>query len=153
MIDKKYIKKLASECLFGTDRFIVGINISIDNNIKVFIDSDSGIKISDCVELSRHIESSLDREDEDFELSVASAGVDHPFVLLRQYTNSIDNSVQVTDTDDKKIRGILKKADDESVEILPEIKIKNKKIKKVTYGDLITIPMKRIKETKRIVTF
>jgi len=153
MIDKKYIKKLTQECLFGTDRFVVGINISTDNSIKVFIDGDTGVTIKHCVELSRHIEGNLDRDVEDFDLSVASAGADHPFALLRQYKNNIDNAVSVIDIDGKKVRGILKKADENGVEIIEEIKNKNKKIKKITYGDLISIPTDRIKETKRIITF
>lgn len=153
MINKKYIEKLTKECLFGTDRFVVGINISTDNNIKVFIDGDSGVAIKHCVEVSRHIEGSLDRDKEDFELSVASAGADHPFALLRQYTNNLDNLVQVIDIEGNKIRGILKKADKDGIEILEEIKSKNKKIKKITYGELISIPTDKIKETKRIITF
>lgn len=153
MIDKKYIKKLTQECLFGTDRFIVGINLSTDNSIKVFIDGDSGVTIKHCIELSRYIEGSLDRDNEDFELNVASAGADYPFILLRQYINNIDNLIQVTDIDGKKIRGILKKADENEIEFLEEIKNKNKKVKKITYGELITFPMEKIKETKRIITF
>ncbi len=122
MIKKKYIAKLANDCLLDSDRFVVGINISTDNNVKVFIDGDNGVTIKNCVEVSRYIEGSLDREDEDFELSVSSAGVDFPFVILRQYTNSLDNSVSVIKNDGEKIRGILKSADDDMIEILEEVK-------------------------------
>jgi len=136
-----------------TDVFVVGIVISTDNIIKVFIDGDSGVSISKCVEVSRYIEGSLDREKEDFELSVSSAGIDHPFVVLRQYVNNIDNSISVIKTNGEKIRGILKKADNISIEILKEEKRKNKKNKKTTYGEIISIPMCDIKETKRVITF
>ncbi len=153
MIKKKYIAKLANDCLLDTDRFIVGIVISTDNAIKVFLDGDNGVTIKNCVEVSRFIENSLDRDNEDFELSVSSAGVDHPFVLLRQYINNINNNVSVIKTDGVKIKGILKKADDDTVEILEEVKHKNKKNKSTTYGEVITIPMEEIKETKRVITF
>ncbi len=153
MISKKYIEKLTQECLSGTDRFVVGMKISTDNSIKVFIDGDTGVTIKHCVELSRHIEGNLDREKEDFDLSVASAGADQPFAILRQYINNIDKLVQVIDIEGNKVRGILKKADKDGVELLEEIKNKNKKIKKVSYGDMISFPTDRIKETKRILTF
>jgi ribosome maturation factor RimP len=153
MISKKHIEKLTNECLFGTDRFIVAIKLSTDNSIRIFIDSDSSVTIENCVELSRYIESYLDRDDEDFELSVASAGAEQPFALLRQYINNIDNLVQVTDNEGTKIKGILKKASTEEIEILEQLKNKNKKIKKITFGDLIKISIDNIKETKRIITF
>ncbi len=153
MIKKKYIAKLANDCLFDSDRFVVGIVITTDNVIKVFIDGDNGVTIKNCVEVSRYIESSLDREEEDFELSVSSAGVDHPFVLLRQYINNIDNSVSVIKNDGEKIRGILKSVDNDMVNILEEVKRKNKKNKSTAYGEIISIPMSDIKETKRVITF
>lgn len=153
MMNKKYISKLANECLFDTDRFVVGINIGTDNNIRVFIDGDSGVTIANCVEVSRHIESSLDREEEDFELSVSSAGVDHPFVILRQYINNIDKKIRVIKFDGNKVTGILKGANSDAIEILEEVKGKSKKIKKAIFGEVITIPTSDIKETKRIITF
>jgi len=153
MIKKKYIAKLANDCLLDSDRFVVGINISTDNNVKVFIDGDNGVTIKNCVEVSRYIEGSLDREDEDFELSVSSAGVDFPFVILRQYTNSLEKGVSIIKNDGEKVRGILKGADNDFISLLEEIKRKNKKNKSTTYGEVITIPMTDIKETKRVITF
>jgi len=81
----------------------VGIVISTDNNIKVFIDGDNGVTIKQCVELSRHIENNLDRDKDDFELSVSSAGADHPFLILRQYINNIDQKIRVITLDGKKL--------------------------------------------------
>jgi len=153
MIKKEYISRLADECLSGSDRFVVGINISIENRIMVFIDGDNGVTISDCIELSRYIENTLDREKEDFELNVSSAGVDQPFVFLRQYINNINNKVQVLTVDGKIITGILKNANKDEIELLEEIKLKNKKIKKTKTGEVITIPMSDINTTKRKITF
>lgn len=153
MINKKHISRLADECLFGSDRFVVGIKIGTDNNIKIFIDGDNGVTIANCVELTRYVEKSLDRDSEDFELNVSSSGVDHPFVLLRQYINSIDHKVNVITKDGGKITGILKIVNEDEIELLEEIKSKNKKNKKTTTGEVITIPMNTIKETKRIITF
>lgn len=153
MIDKKRIETLAQEHLDGTDRFIVSILVSTDNVIRVFMDGDTGVNISHCVALSRHIESNLDREKEDYELNVASAGADRPFVLERQYINNIGNSVKVTTLEGKVTEGILKTVEKEQIEVLEEIRSKKQRIKKIVFGDLVSIPFDSIKETKRIITY
>ena len=112
MILKEDIVKLAEEHLVGTDQFIVKLSIGSDNKINIFIDGDSGVTIDDCVGLSRYIEHQLDRELEDFELNVSSAGIDHPFVHLRQYLKYIDSPVEVFLNDGTKKLGILKSADE-----------------------------------------
>ena len=119
----------------------------------IFIDGDNGVTISNCVELSRYVEHTLDREKEDFELNVSSAGVDQPFVFLRQYINNINNKVQVIKVDGGKITGTLKNANNDEIELLEEIQSKNKKIKKTKTGEVITIPMSDINTTKRKITF
>ncbi|MBL6943132.1 MAG: ribosome assembly cofactor RimP [Bacteroidales bacterium] len=144
---------MANECLLGSERFVVGINISSDNKIRVFIDGDRGVNIDHCVEVSRHIEKNFDRDKEDFELNVSSAGVDQPFVLLRQYTNNINNKVKVTYNNGDVIKGVLQNADNNRIEILEEIKSKYKKNTLTSFGNVISIPMSNIKETKRIITF
>ena len=73
--------------------------------------------------------------------------------MLRQYKNNIDKLIQVTNADNKKIRGILKSVNDNDIELLEEIRKKNKKNKKVIYGEQITIAFDDIKETKRIISF
>ncbi len=153
MISKKHIEELIEEHLIGSDLFVVKLSISKDNNIRVFIDCDNGVTIDDCVGLSRKIEGNLDRETEDFELNVSSSGVDQPFTLLRQYNNSLEKKVQVLDIDGKKIRGVLKSVNSDGIELHEEIKNRNKKVKKITLGEVISIPMERIKETKRIISF
>ena len=55
------------------------------NLIIIEIDNDEGVCIDDCAELSRYVEGHLDRDVEDFELEVGSAGVTSPFKVLRQY--------------------------------------------------------------------
>ena len=65
------------------------VAISPDDKIVVEIDHKEGVWIEDCVELSRYIESKLNREDEDYELEVGSAGIGQPFKVLQQYTNHI----------------------------------------------------------------
>ena len=75
MIDKSIVKDLVEQWLEGKDYFLVDIEINSDDKIVVEIDHADGVWIEDCVELSRFIEDHLDREQEDFELEVGSAGL------------------------------------------------------------------------------
>ena len=86
MIDKNIVRNLVDQWLEDKDYFLVDIEISSDNKIVVEIDHADGVWIEDCVELSRFIEDHLDREQEDFELEVGSAGLGQPFKVEQQYS-------------------------------------------------------------------
>lgn len=76
MITKEQIAAIAADYLKQTDLTFVKARVSKDNDIMVFITREGGsVCIDDCVELSRYIESRLDRDKEDFSLTVSSTGV------------------------------------------------------------------------------
>ena len=153
MIREKEIEKLIEEHFEGTDRFLVALKVSSDNNIQIFIDADSAITIDHCVALSRHIENSLDRDAEDFELKVMSSGADQPFSMFRQYKKNIGNKVDVITNDERTIRGVLLYADESMIKLQEEKTVKRGKSKKLIAGDEITLPMSEIKQTKEVITF
>ena len=72
MIDKNVVTRIVEEWLEDKDYFLVDITVSPDDKIVVEIDHAEGVWIDDCVELSRYIESKLNREEEDYELSDTS---------------------------------------------------------------------------------
>ncbi len=153
MITEKRIKQLVSEHLEVSDQFLVALKVSSTNDIQVFIDADSSVTIDDCVALSRHIEGNLDRDEEDFELKVMSAGADQPFSMLRQYINHIGKKVDVLTADDKKIRGVLLEADKNAIKIQEEKTVRRGKSKKTIIGDELVIPMSKVQRTKVVITF
>lgn len=124
MIDKKKLEQVVNEWLEKTDYFLVDLTVSADDRIVVVIDHAEGVWIDDCVELSRFIESKFDREEEDYELEVGSAGLGQPFRVLKQYEIHIGKSVETQTLDGKKWTGTLVKADEESFTILTTQKIK-----------------------------
>ena len=75
MIDCEKILAIADRELAGTDLFTVSCKCSPMNEVELLIDSDTHVTIERCVELSRKIEAEFDRYDEDFSLTVASAGI------------------------------------------------------------------------------
>lgn len=126
MIDKQKLIETVNEALAGTDYFPVEIAVKPGNNILVEIDSDNGVDIDFCVELTRRIESVFDRDVEDYELEVGSAGITTPLRVPRQFINHIGKEIEVQAKDGKKHRGILKSYDesDGSMIIVERQKVK-----------------------------
>lgn len=124
MLDKNKIETIVNEHVEGTDKFLVDITVSSANAVDVYVDGDNGISIKECVKISRLIESAFDREVEDYELRVSSAGLTRPFKLLRQYKKYIDREIEVVTIGDKKVKGILKSVTDNGFEL--ELKKGNK---------------------------
>jgi ribosome maturation factor RimP len=150
MIDQATIRKMTEEHLAGSSLFLIDVIIKPGNIILVFIDSDQEVKISDCADLSHYIESRLNRDEEDYELRVSSAGIDHPYRYLRQYRKNIGRQVQVSLMDGSVLKGTLIGAGEESIEVMPL----GKKGKKEEPGEKpLQLRMDQIKETRGIVTF
>ncbi len=117
MIDVVRIREVAEAALEGTDRFVVDVKCSPANEIEVVIDADSAVDLDACVDLSRTIEAAFDREQEDYELSVFSAGVGQPLKLLRQYYKLVGKSVEVVLVSGVKVLATLKEVSPEGVTI------------------------------------
>ncbi|MEG1497911.1 MAG: ribosome assembly cofactor RimP [Bacteroidales bacterium] len=161
MISVKQIEDLLEESLVGTSLFKVEVRLSSTNVIRIFVDGPDGVHIEECVKISRYIESHLDREIEDFELTVSSSGLDQPLKVLAQYKKNIGLKVEVLTTEGEVVCGILKSATVEEIEVEPE-PIKGKGRKKIAIdtvvGAAVGSPYRHIKytdikETKIVISF
>ena len=153
MIDKVKIAELVNEKLTD-DQFLVDVTVSSSNVIDIMVDSDTGISINQIVEISRFVESNLDREVEDFELSVFSVGLSEPLSLVRQYKKNISTEIDVLLTSGQKLTGILIKADDQGIDLEVTTKEKSEGSKKkelVTRVHSLGYP--EIKEAKKVLKF
>ncbi len=154
MVDKNVVRELVEEWLQGKDYFLVDIEISNDNKIVVEIDHADGVWIEDCVELSRFIEGKLNRDEEDFELEVGSAGLGQPFKVERQYHNFIGKEVEVLDADGKKVKGILKSVDGQDFVVTVKEKVKVEGKKRPVLQDVDhAYRMNEVKYTKYLISF
>lgn len=117
MIDKVKISEIVEEFLTDGTLFLVDVKVSRDNRIEVFIDGDEGVKIQDCIDLSRNLESRFDREEEDFELSVLSWGLGEPLKLKRQYVKNIGQKVETVCVSGECIEGVLKEVGESGLSI------------------------------------
>lgn len=147
MITSTQIKTLFEQWQKDELVFLVDLSVKPGNKITILIDRIGGLNITDCVELSRFIEGNLDREKDDFELSVSSPGADAPFKVLKQYEKNIGRNVKIITKNEQTILGTLMKVEGNQIEIAPE---KSKK-SKVEVPNLIDI--NNIKEIRVIISF
>ncbi len=155
MIDKNVVENLVNQWLEDKDYFLVDIEISSDDRIVVEIDHADGVWIEDCVQLSRFIEEHLNRDDEDYELEVGSAGLGQPFKVKQQYVNFIGKEVEVLDADGKKLKGVLKAVEDnDDFTITVKEKVKKEGAKRPTIEDVDkTFNINSVKYTKYLISF
>ena len=126
MIDKTLISSIVEEQLAGTDGFLVDVSVSPANVITVEIDSMTGVDIDTCARLTRAIEEKVDRDVEDYELEVGSAGLTSPFKVVRQYEKNIGNEIEVLTRDGRKLSGTLQTLSDDGESFTMTIKEKVK---------------------------
>jgi ribosome maturation factor RimP len=154
MIEKETVCHIIEDWLKDKDYFLVSVDITSDDKIVVEIDHKEGVWIEDCADLSRYIESRLDRDKEDYELEVGSAGIGQPFKVLQQYIINIGNEVEVMSLDGKKYIGVLKDANEQEfvVTIQKKEKLEGSKRPKMVEEDK-TFDYKEIKYTKYLIRF
>ena len=154
MIDNNKVKELVNEWLDGKEYFLVDVEISSDNRIVVEIDHADGVWIEDCVELSRYIEERLDRDIEDYELEVGSAGLGQPFKVPQQYKNHIGRNVEVLAADGKKYQGILRSVDGNNFTVGVEEKVQVEGKKRPVKQEVAHhFNMDEVKYTKYLINF
>ncbi len=130
MIDKELVGKIVADAIDGTNMFLVEVSVSADNRIVVDVDSMTMLDVDTVAELSRKIEAGLDRNVEDFELEVGSAGLTAPFKVKQQYDKNIGNEVEVLTRDGRKFSGTLVAADNSGFTVEVERKVRHEGAKR-----------------------
>lgn len=117
------VKEIAEQALEGSDMFVVDCVCSPSNEITLTIDSDSHVSIDACASINRAIDSAFDRDEEDFSLTVASAGIGEELRMLRQYLKIVGSPVEVLLTGGTKILAVLEAADEEGITLAYDEKV------------------------------
>ena len=157
MINKEKVIALVEERMeeLNNGLYIVELSISSNNTIHVEIDKiNGGVTVTDCVSVSRNVEHNLDREEEDFELHVSSAGLDKPLRHINQYVKNIGRRIETVLKDGKKIEGELLKITDDALFINEQVskQIENKK-KKMVFDEVREVNFTDVKESKIVISF
>lgn len=154
MIDTQKIIEAAERRMEGTDLFVVACNCNAANEIELLIDSDTSVGIDACAVLSRAIEAELDRDAEDYSLTVASAGIGSELRSLRQYRKLVGSPVEVLLCSGIKVLAKLEAADEEGITLSYEEKqpVEGKKRKQLVRVER-RYPFGEIKYTKEYLDF
>lgn len=154
MIDKQQLTQTVEQAIEGTSIFIVDIKINPGNAIVVEIDSPDSIDIDTCAKITRQIEATFDRDVEDYELEVGSAGLTAPFKVKGQYLKNIGNEVEVLTSDGRKLQGVLTAVGDNDFTIEVAKKVKEPGAKRPTLVmEPTTIEMSNTKSVKYLINF
>ena len=157
MISKKLVAALIYERIEELDNglFVVSLNITPSNQINVELDKHvGGVSVKDCMSVSRNVEHNLDREEQDFELHVSSAGLDKGLRVFAQYQKNVGREVKVKLHEGGKVEGKMIEATPEKITIQTTRKerIEGKKKKQTIVEDLV-FDMDKVKETKIVISF
>jgi ribosome maturation factor RimP len=140
MISAEQITDLVMKHIGPTDIFLVEVLVKPGNAITVHVDRPEGISIDECVRISRFLNESLDRDEEDYSLEVSSPGLGAAFRVKQQYEKNLDHDIEVLYTDGIKVKGRLLDVTDEGIVL--QVKGRDEKIR-----------FEQIKTAKAIITF
>ncbi len=98
--------------------FLVDVTVSKDNDIEIIIEKEEGdVDWEDCAALDRLVHEVFNQDEEDYALTVSSAGLDRPFKVMGQFRKALGTKVDVWMKGGKKIKGILEAAGEESITV------------------------------------
>lgn len=128
------------------DVFFVDMKVKPTNNIKIYLDADSGLGIEKCIKINRALYKIIEEmglyPDGNFSLEVSSPGIDEPLKMQRQYVKNKGREVEVTMNDDSKLTGKLSEVAEDSITLeFTEGKGKKAEVKQPV------IPFSDIKQT------
>jgi ribosome maturation factor RimP len=132
--------------------FLVSVKMHSNGKLIILIDGDTGLGISDCADVSRHVGYHLEEENviaDAYNLEVSSPGIDTPLTLPRQYLKNIGRQVAIKTADGSKREGKLLALTADNVVIEEQKKEKGKKAELVENA----IPTEQIIETKVLISF
>lgn len=156
MIDKNLVVEAVNNFLLESPLFLVDVKVTPDNIVTVTVDSPEGVDIDQCVVLTRQIEEHFDRDVEDYELEVGSAGLTAPFTVAAQYNMNVGNDVEVLTADGRKLHGTLQEVNADCTQIVVTIptKVKNEGEKRPHIENIPqTIDVANIKKIVRDIKF
>ena len=149
MILKEDIISIAEDKIKSIDGYLVDVKVTPKNVIVIYFDRFDGVSLDHCLSISKYIEDKFDRDIEDYELTVCSAGLDKPFLVSEQYKKNIGKEVRVLLNNGKRKKGVILSYDDA---LLLEVGKKNKGKKTYNVKEIL-ISKDEIKETKLKINF
>ena len=153
-MNQNRVKQLVDEALEeNLSLFLIDLDFGSGNQIKVVVDGDTGVPLSECIRISRKVEHNLDRETEDFSLEVTSPSITDPITDIRQYNKNLNRTLKVK-TAEQNFEGKLTAVTEQEI----TLNWKAREPKPIGKGKITVekqeiIPLKEIKEAKVKIIF
>ena len=152
MIEEAEVKKIIEDAIEGSSLFLVDLQVHSDDRVFVEIDRMDGISVDDCVEVNKNVKQALEDRGQDYEVNVASPGLDEPFKVPAQYRKNLGQEVSVLTRSGQRINGVLDNVDGEGILIRTSKKerVQGKK-KKERVEREHRFAFDELKETKAVI--
>lgn len=135
--------------------FLVDIRHNPSNSkFEVFIDTDTGVTINQCEEVSRYLQFYMEADaafGNNYLLDISSPGMENPFRVERQYLKNIGKTVEVVLHSGIKKEGLLEQYDAEKLTLQIALPAKTKGAKPEIVSQEILL--NDIKSTKQKISF
>jgi len=155
MLDSALIKDKIQEVISSRGCFLVDVEVSRDNDVTITIESAEGtVQMDDCVAVDKVFHEIFNQDEEDYSLTVTSAGLDMPFKVPGQYEKALGSDVEVKFKGGKKLIATLTAYDGESITLRFNAKesVEGSK-KKVLVEHKDTFPLAEINSVMPHITF
>ena len=148
------IKNIVAGKLTGTNQFLVDVIVKGHKGpqkVLVVIDSDKGVTIDECADLSRELSKAFDDTQlftHSYMLEVSTPGLDQPLRLKRQYLKNVGRGVKIVKREQQLIEGKLIEVTDELLKVEQEVQVGKTKEKV-----MVEVPFSDIDKTFVLISF
>ncbi len=152
-MDKQVVENMVLTKLEEMDLFLVELTMGADGVIAVYADGMESITVDQCTQVARYLRNELGEAADNFEITVSSPGLDKPFRHMNQYKKNIGKSVEILTLVGDKLEGKINTADENEIvlNLFKKRNPKNKSLKPVVSDQMVTVQLKDIKQTKKLI--
>ncbi|MFK0223501.1 ribosome maturation factor RimP [Streptomyces vinaceus] len=109
--------------------------------LRIVVDSDEGVELDACAELSREVSDKLDESDvmgeDEYVLEVSSPGADRPLTEHRHYVRAIDRLVKFQMAEGGELVARILDVDDEGMDLeVPGVKGRKATARRIAFTDI-----------------
>lgn len=116
MITKQQISEAVEAAVAQRGCFLVEVTVSAANDIEIVLEKEQGmVDWDDCAAIDQVVHAAFNQDEEDYALTVSSAGLDRPFKVLRQFIKAIGSTVDVKFKGGRRLIAKLADASEDSI--------------------------------------
>lgn len=115
-----HIKQIVEKILKPErDLYAVELNVIRDGRIRLVLDSDKKLSLSECMRIHKQLELQMEHLDSElnYSIEVTSVGIGTSLKLKRQYHKRLGRQLSVITNQNQNVKGKLVRVDDKEIEI------------------------------------